>query len=104
VPIAGQDGLPDRRIIERWRKRVRKDEDFTLAVQDAQHRCALPTKCHKVVEHTVNLPVNLAGAPGLAGTAQLLQLGPLVGRQRRVAVIGLVLELPLASGNAQDVV
>jgi hypothetical protein len=36
-------------------------------------------------------------APGLAGTAQLRQLGLLVSRQRLVAVLGLVLELPLAN-------
>lgn len=37
--IAGKNGLPERKEIERWRKQTKKEADFRRALEDAQKRC-----------------------------------------------------------------
>jgi phage N-6-adenine-methyltransferase len=39
TPIAGRDGLPDRYVIDRWRKRVGTEDDFSRSLEDARNRC-----------------------------------------------------------------
>jgi phage N-6-adenine-methyltransferase len=39
VLVAGQGGLPDRYVIDRWRKRVGAEEDFSRSLEDARNRC-----------------------------------------------------------------
>jgi hypothetical protein len=39
LPIAGQNGLPSRDVIERWRKRTAGDDRFERTLEDARLRC-----------------------------------------------------------------
>ena len=37
--VAGEDGIPDRRVIHRWRTRLKDAEKFESALESAQERC-----------------------------------------------------------------
>jgi hypothetical protein len=39
-PAAGRNGIPERKVIERWRKRTKDEAAFLRALEEAEHRCA----------------------------------------------------------------
>jgi hypothetical protein len=39
LPAAGEDGIPGRMVIDRWRKRTLDDANFNAALEDAKNRC-----------------------------------------------------------------
>ena len=92
-PIAGRDGIPDRKEIERWRDRTKEVGDYLRALEDAQIRCDRISRLRNA--NTVR---------GTEGTGEFERYTPAIFIEAARRVLGEIDLDPATSEEAQQTV
>ena len=90
TPIAGHDGLPDRKEIQRWRERTKDAGDYQRALEDAQMRC-----------DRISRLKNAGTVRGTEGTGEFERYTPAIYIEAARLVLGAIDLDPATSEQAQ---